>query len=353
MSELMKVIRLNGPDNFEYTDAPVPAAGDYELLCRVESVSICGTDPHIIHGDFPGVWPKRYPLIPGHEWSGVVVGLGAKSGLFGWREGMRVCGIANCGCGYCKNCREGRFTLCENYGDERVHRMYGHISQGAYAQYIAVNIKSVAEIPDEMDFDVASVMDTLSIALHMVLHSHLEPGDDVLVNGAGAQGWMAIICLKSLGAGRIFCSGSGERLRMAERLGAVPINYRTEDVVARVMELTGGRGAKRVMECTGTAEGVRNACYAVSPGGAVSMVGLPAEEAPVPIKRLVMNEIELLGNRANPNTLDKAISLAAGNMGELSSLITHRFPLSQYREAYETFTRRLDGSLKVVVKPQL
>ena len=352
MNETMKAIRLNGPNDFEFTDVPIPSPDEYEVLCRVESVSICGTDPHIINGDFPGVWPQNFPLIPGHEWSGTVVALGSKSEHFGWKVGDRVCGIANLGCGHCKNCMEGRFTLCLNYGNQKVHRMYGHISQGAYAEYIAVNIRAISKIPDEMDHDTACVMDTLSIALHVVMHSHLEPGDDVLVNGAGAQGWMSIICCKSMGARNIYCSGSGDRLEMAKKLGAIPIDYHKEDIAEAVMRYTGGLGVKRVMECTGTKEGVVKACWSVARGGTISVIGFPKEDVPIPIKHLVMDEIELVGNRANPNTLDKAISIASQHLEDVRGLITHTFPLSEYAKAYETFTKRADHSLKVVVKPQ-
>ena len=352
MSEMMKAIRLNGPNDFEYCDVPKPSAGEYEVICRVESVSICGTDPHIIQGDFPGVWPKEFPLIPGHEWAGTIVELGDKTEDFGWKIGDRVCGIANLGCGHCKNCMEGRFTICLNYGKPRIHKMYGHISPGAYAEYINVNIRSISKIPDEMDFDTASVMDTLSIALHVVMHSRLEPGDDVLVNGAGAQGWMSIICAKSMGAGRIFCSGSGNRLAMAEKLGAIPIDYRKEDIVEFINRETNGKGVKRVMECTGTSRGVQDACWCVSRGGCISVIGFPKEDVPIPIKHLVMDEIELVGNRANPNTLDKAIAIANHHLDDIRGLITHVFPMSEYKKAYEIFTTRADNSLKVIVKPQ-
>lgn len=353
VAEQMYAIRLNAPNDFEYIQVPRPAPRDHEILCRVEAVSICGTDPHIINGDFPGVWPKQFPLIPGHEWSGVVVELGAESAQFGFQLGDRVCGIANAGCGYCRMCREGRFTLCENYGREEVHSMYGHITSGAYAQYIAVNIKSVAKIPDSMSHETATLMDAMSIALHMVMRSGLEPGDCVLVNGAGAQGWMSILCAQAMGAGEIFCSGSGTRLDFAKSLGAIPIDYRRQNVLDEIMRLTGGKGVKRVMECTGTAQGVNTACYAAAPGGAVAAVGFPSEEVPVPVKRLVMNEISLHGSRANPGTLEKAVVLASRYPQELARMITHVFPLSQYAQAYDVFTKRRDGALKVVLKPQM
>jgi len=348
----MNAIVLTAPDKFSYTKVEKPLPNEYEVLCRVESVSICGTDPHIIHGDFPGFWPQEFPLIPGHEWSGVIEELGPKAEHFGWKKGDRVCGIANVGCGYCKNCQEGRFTICLNYGKKAVHKMYGHLTAGAYADYIAANIKSVARIPDGMSHDIAAVMDTLSIALHVVMHSRLEPGDTVLVNGAGAQGWMSILCAKAMGAGAILCAGSGFRLEMAQKLGAEPIDYRKGEVVEAVMKRTNGLGVKRVIETTGTAEGVRNACFAAARGGCISVVGFPKEDVPIPVKRLVMDEIEFVGNRANPNTLEKAISVADKYREELAMLITHVFPLREYAKALDIFERRAENSLKVVLKPQ-
>lgn len=348
----MKAVVLTAPNQLEFKDVEKPTPADYEVLCRVESVAICGTDPKIIKGDFPGFWPQSFPLIPGHEWAGVVEEVGSKAVHFGWREGDRVCGIANVGCGYCRNCQEGRFTICLNYGNEKIHRMYGHITDGAYAEYIAVNIKSVARIPDDMDFNVAAVMDTFSIALHVVMHSGLEPGDSVLINGAGSQGWFSILCAKAMGSGLLLCSGSGSRLEMAGKLGAVMLDYKNDKIVDRVMELTGGLGVKRVIETTGSVEGIRNACFSVARGGCISCVGFPGEDVPIPVKRLVLDEIEFVGNRGNPNTLVKAISLASGMRHEIEELITHEFSLLDYEKALGVFANRLDNSLKVIMKPQ-
>ena len=354
MAEKMYAIRLNGPNDFEYTQVPVPEVGPFEVLCRVESVSICGTDPHIIEGDFPGFWPKEFPLIPGHEWSGVIKKLDEKAYEFGWREGDRVCGISHVGCGYCSMCLQGRYNLCLNFGNEKLgHRQHGHYTPGAYAQYMLSSIKSIAKLPDEMSFNAGACMDPLSIALHMAMRSRIEPGDSVLVNGAGAQGLMSIMCVKSLGAGTVMVSGSGNRLKIAEKLGAIPINYREEDVAARVRELTGDIGAKRVLECSGTEKGIYQACTAVAKGGCISVVSLPIGEGniTIPLKQLVLNEVELVGNRANPNTLEKAISMAQANKFDIDSLVTHEFPLSEYRKALDIFVGRKENSLKVICKP--
>ena len=351
-SATMKAIRLNRPRDLEYCDVPVPDIGPHEVLCRVESVAICGTDPHIINGDFPGFWPKSFPLIPGHEWAGVVVRPGELAGRLGWREGDRVCGISHVGCGYCAMCLSGRYNLCLNYGREEAgHRQYGHYSQGAYAQYMCSSVKSIARIPDDMSFDVASCMDPLSIALHVVLRSRLEPGDSVLVNGAGPQGLMSIMIARSMGAGRIIASGSGYRLEVAARLGAIPIDYRTEDVARRTRELTEGLGARRVLECAGTARGLQQACTAVAKGGCISLVGIPGEDIALPVRRLVLDEIELFGCRANPNTLEQALSMVREKRVDLAGLVTHSMPLSGYAKALDIFVNRRDNSLKVVLKP--
>lgn len=350
----MKAIRLNKPNDFEYVDIPVPSPGPYEVLAKVETVAICGTDPHIIAGDFPGFWPKSFPLIPGHEWSGIIVELGEHAGSLGWNPGDRVCGISHVGCGYCSMCLSGRYTLCLNYGKEETgHRQYGHYSQGAYAQYMRTSVKSIARIPDSMSYNVAACMDPFSIALHMIMRSRLEPGDSVLVNGTGPQGLMSVMIARAMGAGLVIASGSGFRLSVAARLGAIPIDYRTEDVVARTRELTGGRGAKRVIECAGTEAGVRQACEAVSKGGSVSMVSLPSKDVPIPIRRLVLDEIDLYGNRANPNTLEPAIAMVESNSIDIQSLITHAMPLAEFATAFDVFTGRKDNSLKVVLKPNL
>ena len=352
MSEnTMHVLQLNAPKQLVYTEAPMPVPKENEVLCRVESVSICGTDPHIINGDFPGFWPKAFPLIPGHEWAGQVVALGEKTAKFGWTVGSRVAGIANNPCGHCKNCLAGRFTICLNYGKEGIHKMYGHITQGAYAEYIAVDVNSISKIPDDMDFNLAACMDPLSIALHMVMRSGIEPGDPVFISGAGAQGLMTIICCKSMGAGQIIISGSGHRLQAAKELGAIAIDYKTEDVVARVLKLTDGLGAKRILECSGTAKGIRDSCDVVARGGCISTISLPIEDIALPVRKFVLDEIDFLGNRANPNTLDKAIIIANQYREGLQKLITHEFAMSDYEQAFETFNKRLDHSLKVIVKP--
>lgn len=349
----MQALVLTAPNEFSIQDIPEPSDLEpEEVICKVDTTFICGTDPHIIAGDFPGFWPKSFPFVPGHEWSGTVVETGTRAASLGWKEGDRVCAISHCGCGVCRNCMTGRYNLCLNYGyEDRGHRQYGHYTPGAYAELMKTSIKSVYQIPDDMDLEYSACVDPLSIALYTVKRSRLKPGEDILILGSGPQGLMALLCAKALGAGRIIMAGGGERLSKAEELGAITINYRETDVVKRVMELTNGLGAPRVLECAGTVDSIRQACLAASKGGVVSVIGIPHEDPLIPMKRVVLDEVEIIGDRANPNTAEEALSLLAADRVDLHPLMTHRFPLAEFAIALDIFNKRQDGAIKVAIKP--
>ncbi len=323
----MDALVLAGVRDFSIQTVPVPQPDADEVICEVNTTFICGTDPHIINGDFPGFWPTGYPFIPGHEWSGTIVQSGPKAFQLGWKEGDRVCGISHCGCGYCANCMKGRFNNCLNYGhEERGHRQYGHYTPGAYAQFMRTSVKSIYRVPDSMSLEYSACVDPLSIALYTVKRSRMQPGDDILVLGTGPQGLMAILCAKALGAGRILAVGSGDRLKKAEELGAIPISYKDGDVVAKVKELTHGLGAPAVLECAGTSDSIRQACLAASKGGVVSIIGIPHADPSLPMKRIVLDEVELIGNRANPNTAQETIDLLVNGRVDMKPLNDTPFP---------------------------
>lgn len=347
----MRALVLRAPRTFAVEDVPVPRDLEIdEVLCRVDTTFICGTDPHIINGDFPGFWPPAFPFIPGHEWSAVVVDAAPRARSLGWREGDRVCAISHCGCGYCANCLRGRYNLCLNYGHaDRGHRQYGHITPGAYAEFVKASVKSLIRVPERVSLELAACVDPLSIALYTVKRSRLQPGDDLVVMGTGPQGLMAILVAKALGAGRIVAVGSGARLDLARSLGADTIDYRQGRVVEQIRELTNGLGAPAVLECAGTAEALRDCCLAAAKGGVVSVIGIPHTDPSLPLKRIVLDEVEIVGNRANPNTAAEALSLLVNGRVDLSPLMTHRFPLERFAEALDVFEARREGAVKVAI----
>src|SRR5438477_3275928 len=230
----MEALVLTAPHEFEIRDLPRPSPRDNEVLCRVRAIAICGTDAEIVEGTFKGRWPRAYPFVPGHEWSGEIVDAGEVARGFGFIEGIRVAGTSHAGCGYCRMCRTGRYNLCENYGHEPLHHQYGHYSQGADAEYVVHSIKSVFPLPDSIELAMGAMVDTASIALHSVKRPGIEPGDIVVVVGAGPMGLLTADCALALGAGGVIVTGSGERLSRAAAMGFRTVDYRAEDPVQAV-----------------------------------------------------------------------------------------------------------------------
>ncbi len=353
ISEKMRALVLDAPHMYHIdANIDVPAPADDEVLCRVHAVAICGTDVHIIEGKHPGQWPRSYPFIPGHEWAGEVVAAGAKAAAFGYRPGTRVAGTSHAGCGYCRMCRTGRYNLCENYGrPETGHRQYGHYSQGAYATYVVHSMRSVHPIPDAMDYDEGALVDTTSIALWSAKRGQVGPGDSVAVVGAGPMGILVAQCAYAIGAARCILTGSGERLERSRPYADEVVDYKDGDPVARVLELTDGRGADVAIDCGGTVESIQQAVGVVRKGGHVVFTGVPHEPVELPMQKIVLQEIDLHGLRANRNTCEEVIPLMAGGRIRAKEMITHRYDLSQFAEAYEVFKNRVDGALKVIVQP--
>ena len=349
----MRAVVLTGPRQHEIReDVPVPRPGQFEVLCKVDSVAICGTDLHIYEGRFPGRWPRSYPFIPGHEWSGVIVKVGPGGAELGWQVGQRVAGTSHAGCGFCRMCRTGRYNLCENYGREPMHHQYGHYSQGADAEYVVHSIRSVAPLPDELELPYGAMVDTASIALHSVKRPGINPGEVVVIVGSGPMGLLTADCALALGAGRVIVTGSGPRLERAAEMGFTTIDYRKQDPISELRQLTDGKGAHVAIDTGGTADSIRQAVDVLRKGGRVAFTGVPTEsDTALPMQKIVLEEIELYGVRANQNEMEEVIPLIISGRVRVKPLVTHTFPLEDYGQALHTFAERIDGALKVLVKP--
>jgi L-iditol 2-dehydrogenase len=314
-------------------------------------VTICGTDPHIIAGDYPGFWPRNFPHVPGHEWAGEIVALGPGCAELGWRCGDRVAGTSHAPCGFCRACLTGHTNICENYGHAGLHRHYGHNANGAYAEYVVHSLRSVFKIPATLSWDHASMLDPASIALHTVNRARLSPGDTVVVIGAGVQGLLGAECGRVSGAGRVIVVGRGERLRVAASLGYEIVDSTTTDPVGAVREMTAGAGADAVLECAGAAVTVQQAVAMARRGARIAVVGIPLEDVVLPVRQIVLDEIDLYGARASAGEMAQVIPLVATQRIRLDALITHRFELEEFDRAYRVFTQREAGALKVILFP--
>ncbi|MCJ7596960.1 MAG: alcohol dehydrogenase catalytic domain-containing protein [Desulfobacterales bacterium] len=346
----MKALVLTGPGAFEIREVPTPVPGPHEALVRVGAIAICGTDPAIVEGvKFKGLWPPSYPFIPGHEWAGTVVQAGENATRF--KAGDRVAAEAHTGCGFCRNCMVGRYTLCENYGKlDAGHRHYGFTVPGGYAEYVVASERSIHHI-GEMPFDEATNVDTAATALHAVKRGRVAAGEDVCVFGPGAVGLLCFQIALASGAARGFVVGRRHRLALAKKLGAIPVDYEEHpDPVAEIKRLTGGRGVDVAIDCAGKPATVQQCLASVKKGGRVVCTGF-AGTVDLNVTDAVMREIDVLGVRADPNTCEEVIPLINNGTVRIKPLITHHFPLEKFGEALETFNKKLDNAVKVVVEP--
>ena len=280
MARTMRALVVQEPGVLDIAEAPVPEPGRNEVLARVRSVSICGTDAHLINGDYPNFWPTAFPFTPGHEWAGEIVALGEDAERFGWKVGDRVAGTSHNACGACQKCVEGQYNLCENYGKPGLHQQYGHNVQGVNATYAVHNVKCIFRIPDEMSFDEGALADPASIALHVARRGNIKPGDTVAVMGAGAIGLLAGDAAVICGAARVIVAGRGHRLERAAAMGFGTVDTTAGDPVAAVRDLTDGLGADVVLECAGVPETLTWAMRMLRRGGRCAMVGFPPRRCP-------------------------------------------------------------------------
>jgi len=348
----MQALVVLEPNRFEIREVPVPTPGPNEVLARVRAVSICGTDAHLIRGDYPGFWPPSFPFIPGHEWAGEIAALGPGAERYGWRVGDRVAGTSHDACGVCQKCVEGRYNLCENYGREGLHRQYGHNTQGADATYVVHGVKCIFRLPDSLTFEEGAVVDPASIALHVANRGNVAPGDTVAITGGGAIGLLAGDAARARGAGRVILIERNEgRLAKAASFGFEVVDARDGDPVPAVRRMTDGLGADVALECAGSPVAVQWALGLLRRGGRCAAVGIPTVGVEVPIQRIVLDELELVGSRASAGEMRRVMPLVEQGRIRVREIITHRFPLGHYDQALSTFVDRSSGAIKIIVEP--
>ncbi|WP_242977850.1 zinc-dependent alcohol dehydrogenase [Agathobaculum massiliense] len=352
MEEKMRAVQIHAPGEFSVDWVPVPHPGRGEVLVEVKAVAICGSDPGIFNGKvLQNGWPPHFPFIAGHEFAAQVVALG--EGVTNLKQGDRVAGEAHCGCGTCEMCKKGYYNLCLNYGNQAAgHHHYGHSSPGCYAQYQVYDQKALTLLPDNVTYDEGTLVDTAGTAYNALRLTGVEPGGFTAIIGPGPMGIMAMCLAKAMGSATIVI-GRRQRLAMAARLGAdYTIDYeKVDDPVEEVRRITGG-GAHQVIEAAGNATAYFESVQMARKGGHVALISIPPKDGQeAALKSLIMNQITLHGVRANPNCSKIVLDLMAQGSLNVKDQITHRFPMEQIHEAFDTFIGRKDGALKVIVHP--
>jgi L-iditol 2-dehydrogenase len=348
----MQALVIVEPSRLEIHEVAVPTPGPNEVLARVRAVSICGTDAHLIRGDYPGFWPPAFPFIPGHEWAGEIAALGPGAERYGWSVGDRVAGTSHDACGVCQKCVEGRYNLCENYGKPGLHRQYGHSVQGADATYVVHGVKCIFPLPDGLSFAEGAIIDPASIALHVANRGNIVPGDTVAITGAGAIGLLGGDAARIRGAARVIVvERNPGRLAKALEMGFETVDANVGDPVGVVREMTGGFGADVVLECAGVPATVQWALGMLRRGGRCAAVGIPTVGVEIAMQRLVLDELELVGSRASAGEMRRVIPLVEQGRMRVRSVMTHRFALADYADALATFNDPASGAIKIIVEP--
>ena len=347
----MKAAVLTGPNKLEIREVETPSPGPQDVLIRVESCAVCASDVDLI--DTP--WAAQPPygsFIPGHEYAGVVVGLGETVDEF--KIGDRVAVEAHLGCMRCRHCRVGDYTGCLNYG-KKGHRANGFTTNGGYAQYAINHVNTVHLLPDSVDFEEASLVTNLGCVLYgfQTLGGYVV-GDDVVVIGPGPLGLISVAVAKALCAGRVTLIGTrAERLETGRLMGADRlINVHEEDPMEIVRELSEGVGPDIVVESSGGVTGPQMAIEMVKRMGKILMLGFPHGQVKADFSRLGKDNKSIYTVRGEGwGNCRRAVSLMASGKVDLKPLATHTFGLDLVEKAFETFVKRIDGAVKVVVKP--
>ncbi len=331
----MRAVVFTRPGEFDLREVSTPEPGPGEILLRVRACMICATDKKILDGKFAGT---RFPVIPGHEMSGEVVATGE-------RVGVEV----HVGCGTCERCREGLYNLCLNYGKrETGHAHIGFTVPGGLAEYVAVPRSALHSLPENVSYEEGAWTDNLGVALWALERGRIAAGDRVVVIGPGAIGLCAAQLARAMGAGRVILSGhGGKRLERARPFADDVVDESQVEALAGTADL--------VIEFAGTAQAARDALRLARRGGRVVLGGATGQGVElwgVDLSTIVRGHLDVMGSVANPKGVSgRALSVLARGGVDVRPLITHRFALSRFDEAWATFLERRDGAIRVMLTP--
>jgi 2-desacetyl-2-hydroxyethyl bacteriochlorophyllide A dehydrogenase len=345
----MKAIRFMQPEVIEYSDIPDPQVKDDEILARVAYAGFCATDIELLTGQMIHIKNglTRYPIIPGHEWSGTVVAVGKN--VRGFREGDRVTSDVSLGCGMCDECRHGRYNLCPN---REVIGSYRN-RQGVFAQLVAVPQRHVYRIPPNVSLEEAALAEPAATAAYAVSKAAIPAGAQVLVIGDGPIGQLAAQLANIEGASRVILAGSwDEKLAVARSCGVTAtINYHREDVATRAKELTEG-GPEIILETSGSNAALDSAVQALKPAGRIVAVSWYTGAAvEVAMNTLIVKDAALIGSLASPNCFGPVLRYMETGKLQVRPLITHVRPLEELPEVVKLVRAKREMRIKILLQP--
>lgn len=363
---MMKAAVFVEPNRIELADKKIPDVGPNDALMRITTTTICGTDIHILKGEYP----VKKGLTVGHEPVGIIEKLG--SNVKGYKEGQRVIAGAICPSFTSYSCQDGYPSQDGSYihdDDCNCHKhgykatagwRFGNLIDGTQAEYALVPDAqaNLAPIPDGLtDEQVLMCPDIMSTGFKGAENANIQIGDIVVVFAQGPIGLCATAGARLKGASMIIAvDGNDERLKISKQMGAnVTLNFNKVDVIDEVMKLTKGRGADASIEALGLQATFQQALKVLKPGGTLSSLGVYSEDLTIPLSAFAaglgdhkINTALCPGGKERMRRLMRVIQ---DNRVDLSPLVTHQYGLDQIVEGYDLFANQRDGVLKIAIKP--
>jgi threonine dehydrogenase-like Zn-dependent dehydrogenase len=349
---MMKAAVFIKPGKIILDEKPVPKIGATDALIKITTTTICGTDVHILKGEYP----VKPGLTIGHEPVGIIEELG--SAVSGYQIGQRVIAGAITPCGQCYSCLDSHQAQCggKAIGGWR----FGNTIDGCQAEYVLVPnaMANLALVPDGLtDEQVLMCPDIMSTGFGGAESGQIRIGDSVVVFAQGPIGLCATAGAKLKGASKIIVVDSvPERLDTAKKMGAdITLNFKKVDVIAEIMNLTQNQGVDVAIEALGTQNTFENCLRVLKPGGTLSSLGVYSGKLTLPLDAFAAG----LGDYKIVTTLcpggkermRRLMNVVASGRVDLKPLVTHQFSLDKIEEAYELFANQRDGVLKVAIKP--
>lgn len=328
----MRAAVIQAPGKIEVTTVPDPTPGRRDVVVAVEACGICGTDLHILEGEFA----PTLPVIPGHEFAGTVVAVGAD--VVELAEGDRVAVDPSLHCGECHYCRQGRGNLCERWNAIGVTR------SGGAAQFVAAPVGNCVKLPEHVRTADAALIEPLSCAVRGLDVLPRRPGDHYLIYGAGTMGLMMLELIKRAGAASVDVVDINEaKLATARQLGC-------SGAVTTADALTAPRGWDVVVDCTGVVAAIEDGLRRVGRGGTFLQFGVSEEKAEATWSpfRIYNEEITITGSMAVLHSYERAAELFAAGVLQPDVMISDRLPLDQYAEAVERFAAGVGRKIQVL-----
>jgi L-iditol 2-dehydrogenase len=330
------------PGKIEFQDVPQPEAKPNEVLIEVKRIGVCGSDIHVYHGLHPYT---HYPVVQGHEVSGVVAAVGKEVKEF--KIGDRVVFQPQVTCGECYPCRHGMYHICDHL------KVMGFQTSGAAQDYFPVPADMVLKVPDAISMDHAAMVEPVSVAVHALSRAGDVKGKKVVVLGAGTIGNLVAQVARASGAEQVMITDVSEyKLAKAKECGIdLAVDTRVTNLGEAIINAFGPDKADLILECVGVQDTITQAVDNARKGSTIIVVGVFGKKPLVDLGLVQDRELSLVGTLMyQRKDYERAIELIAEGKMCLDPMITHRFAFEEYLKAYETIEAVHGESMKVVIE---